>query len=506
MTRRRMLTVLSLPLSMLVSAGCSIGPDYQTPQMTLPSQFDAANQGGVGQASAESADLTLWWKTFGDDELCSLISRAIEANLDLQLAQARVREARGGLELAVSSLFPTIEGNASLERSRTSDNVRRNTAGDSAAQGTRTSSLYHAGFDAVWELDLFASGRAIEAAQDTVEAQEAARRSVLVTLMAEVARNYITLRGLQEEMVIARRNVDDQRETLELQRQRETAGVASELSVAQAEAQLKTTESLIPQIQSRLEQTIRRLAVLLNRTPAELFAELSPPGALPVGPKAIPAGLPSDLLKRRPDIAQAERELAAATAAVGEAMAEYFPKFTLTGKYGIESNMLRNLTDGSSRVWAFGPGVTIPIFEAGRIQANVHIQEAQLDQAALKYRQTVLQALEEVENGLNAYNQEQMRRDILRDSVLANRRALELARQLNNAGLVDFLNVLAAQASLSQSENELQISEVTVSTNLVALYKALGGGWETVEPSDQLILETPEQTSGLESPAPQSLP
>jgi multidrug efflux system outer membrane protein len=490
------------------AAGCMVGPDYQPPVMKTPGQFAATTQPVATQPASQPAttqpvadiDLRLWWYAFNDEHLNQLIDRALKNNLDLQLAEARVREARATYEFNRGALLPTVDGNATYSRSRTSKNAfgatgagATGTTGGTGSGGagsganplsfsTGTTNFYQVGFDAGWEIDVFGgTRRAIESAQYTLESQVEARRAALITLLAEVARNYVTLRGLQHELAIVQGNVANQRDTENLTRAKFQAGISTDLEVAQSEALVATTESEIPTLQTAIQQAIHRLGVLLNQTPEALEAELSDPSPLPPTPAAVPAGLPSDLIRRRPDVRQSERLLGAATANIGVAVADLFPKFNLTGSLGLESVNLKTLANASSEFWSFGPSITWKIFSAGQVQANIRVQDARQDEAFIQYRQAVLNSLADVEDALVAYNQEQARQKSLQHAVDSNRRALDLAKQLNTAGVVDFLNVLTAQQSLFQSEDQLAQSDQTVSTNLIALYKALGGGWETTD-------------------------
>ncbi|MGC4032078.1 MAG: efflux transporter outer membrane subunit [Tepidisphaeraceae bacterium] len=386
-------------------------------------------------------------------------------------------------------MFPTVDATGAYTRSRASKNtvIYKDVGGTSGGAGltnlTRTETdLFQGGFDAGWELDVFGGQRrTIEAAYTSWQAQVDARRDSLVTLLSEVARNYILLRGYQYQLAIVDKNIAAQYDTLQLQQQKLQAGIATDLTVAQAEALLASTRSQRPTLQTSIDQTIHRLGILLGRDPLALQDQLVTSEPIPVGPPSIPPGLPSMLLRRRPDIRQAERLLASATAGVGVATAELFPKFSLNGSIGLSSAKFTNLGDSNSLFWSIGPSVRWRIFDAGVINANIRGEEAATEAAMLTYRQTVYQALSDVEDSLVAYDHEQSRMKALRQSVDANRRALDLARQLNDAGVVDFLNVLTAQQSLYDSENQLALSQQTVSTNLVAVYKSLGGGWETTE-------------------------
>lgn len=481
------------------ACGCMVGPDYRSPPMHPPSRFlGASTRPSTTQPStqpAEVVDLQHWWESFHDPVLDRLIADGINSNLDVQLAQARVLEARANLQGNVATLFPTVDASASYTRSQFSKNGIGSFGGTSSSTGSGTAAntfrlpgsrtnLYQTGFDAGWEVDLFGgTRRGIEAAQYTLESQVDARRGAMITFLSDVARNYMIVRGLQQELAIVNGNVASQKEFLELTRAKFQGGIATDLDVARQEAQVASTESSIPTIRTQIQQAIHRLGVLLDRNPEDLEAQLAPVGELPVGPPVVPPGLPSDLLRRRPDVQQAERQLAAATANIGVATADLFPKLNLTGSFGWESQQLKNWFNASSQMWSFGPSLSWRIFDAGQIRANIHVQNARQLEALIQYRQSVLQALTDVEDALVAYRQEQEHREVLRRSVEANLRSVALAKQLNQAGVVDFLNVLTAEQNLFISQDQLSQSNQAVSTNLVALYKALGGGWETIDPS-----------------------
>ncbi len=312
-----------------------------------------------------------------------------------------------------------------------------------------------------------------------------------MSLLSEVAQNYIALRGSEHELQVTRKNEKTQNETLDLQRAKLSAGIASDLTVAQSEAQLAATESQIPALEYQVQQAVYRLALLLDKDPDVLEGELTPASStlsveVPQGPANVPPGIPSELLRRRPDIRQAERELGAATANIGVAESALFPHLDLTGSLGLESRKLKDIAKGGSFFWSLGSALDWPIFHGGTIVANVRIQDARQEQALIRYRQVILMALADVEQSLVAYNREQLRRAGLEKAVRANRRSFELAKGLYNAGLTDFLNVLTAQLALFQSEVQLAESEQTASLNLVALYKALGGGWEVAEKGDDI--------------------
>ena len=495
--------------------GCEVGPNYKAPQTHAPPVFGAAATQPATQP-VEAVDVGRWWESFNDPALNRLIVQGIHSSLDVRLAQARVLEARAQLQGNVATLFPTVNGSASYSRSRTSKNAFSvgGSSGPGSSTGTTTggtgtggagtggtggtgtgtstsspfafavgtTNLYQAGFDAGWEIDIFGgTRRAIEAAQDTLEAQTDARRTAMITLLSEVARNYIILRGVQQELAIVQSNVASQNDFLDLTKAKFQAGIATDLDVARQQAQVASTEAEMPTLETEIQQAIHRLGVLLDRNPTDLEAELTPVGPLPGGPPEIPAGLPSELLRRRPDVLQAERLLAASNANIGVATADLFPKLNLTGSLGFESVKLKSWFNSPSEFFSFGPSLQWRIFDAGQIFANIRVQNARQQEALIQYRQAVLQSLSDVEDTLVAYHKEQTRREALQRSVEANERSVSLAKQLNQAGLVDFLNVLTAEQNLFVSQDQLAQSNQAVSTDLVALYKALGGGWEVTE-------------------------
>lgn len=457
-------------LAALCLTGCMVGPDFQRPRVEMP----AAYVGSVPQPAPPAADpvaasLARWWGLFDDPVLVTLVERALQSNLDVKVAEARVRQARAAVQGAQSFLWPTVDSSASVRRSRTPGPL-----GNRGNVGT----LYTAGFDASWELDLFGGvRRTVEAAEADLAGTEEARRDVLVSLAAEVAQTFIDLRAFQERVAIARQNLKIQEHSARITRLRFQAGFVSGLDVATAEAQAATTAAAIPLLESAARQSVYRLSILLGLNPADLLPELAPPGPIPLQPPAVPTGLPSELLQRRPDIRLAEARAHAATARIGAATADLFPRFTIGGSAGVTSSDLGSIGPGN-RFWSIGPAVSWNLFDAGRTRAAVEQQEAIGEETLLVYRQTVLTALQEVESALVASAKEQEHRDELVRAVAGNRKALDLAMQLYTQGQTDFLNVLDAQRALTLTEDALAASTGTVLTNLVALYKALGGGWE----------------------------
>lgn len=504
-------------LTSLVLAGCMTGPDYIRPEIATPDDWSSEKSEGV---DASRAAIATWWKELGDPTLDSLIERALEGSFDLRMAGLRVREARAARGIAASSLLPSVGFDAAATRSRgpaqnfdsgspvsggvsfgpgglsrtitvrgenTSITHTANAAGgttglsvsQSGGTPSRTTDLFRSGFDATWELDVFGGNRRdVEAADADLQATIEAERYVMVSLIAEVALNYIDLRASQQRLEITRRNIDAQLETVNLTAARFEAGISSELDAVRAKALLANFQGQVPLLEQQVASAIYRLGVLLGGQPGMLLAELEPTGSLPTAPALIPVGMPTELLRRRPDIRRAEQELVAQNARIGVAMADLYPKFFLSGGVSTQSNVLGNLVEGTSILGSFGPSINWPIFQGGRIRANIEVQNVRQEEAALRYEQTIMQALSDVENALVAFNKEQVFRQTLEEAVEANQRAVYLANERYSRGLEGFLNALQAQRDLFTTEDQLVQSQSIVLANLVSLYKALGGGWD----------------------------
>jgi multidrug efflux system outer membrane protein len=467
---RNRFSLRAVGLVFLVSVlGCTVGPDYRKPVPAVPANWTEIERVGITTGPME---VVRWWTLFRDQELDSLIDRAVRSNNDLKLAEARIREARAQLKIAGSQAYPSVDVQGSYTRLGQSQNIIGGQAGAEY-------NLFLAGFDASWEVDLFGGvRRAVEAAQADLAGSEEGRRDVLVTLLGEVATNYLQVRGNQRRIAIAQENIKAEQQTVQLTRGRYEAGLGSILAVTQSEALLATTEAKVPPLEISVRQAVHRLGVLLGLQPEALLQELLKEGSIPPVPPEVPIGLPSELLRRRPDVRRAECELAAATARIGVATAALFPSFSLTGALGLQSTNLPNFLSASSRLWSIGGFLQWPLFDAGRIRAGIEVQNARQEQALISYENTVLVALEDVENAIVAYAKDQDTRRSLVGAVQASRQAVEISSELYVKGLVDFLNVLASQQSLYQAEDQLVQNEQGVSTDLVGLFKALGGGWD----------------------------
>jgi outer membrane protein, multidrug efflux system len=468
-----MKTLLTSALTVFLS-GCAVGPNYQRPVVPAPPQWTAPQARGVTNGVEPETDL--WWKSFRDTELESLIQRAVEANYDLQRATARVEEARAATGGARSGYFPQIGAGADVNR------VRQIGVGLSPDRRAQTfnyeTNAYNVDSNLSWEIDLFGRiRRGVEAAQGDLAATEQDRRNVLISVLGDVARYYSDLRGAQLRLEIAQKNIATAEDTLSLTKARVAGGQATERDVAQAQGELESVRAQVPPLNTDIQLAVHRLGVLVGKQPGELEQELTKQAPVPPVPPEVPSGIPSDLLERRPDIRTAEAQLAAATARVGEAKADYFPRFTLLGTAGRQATQLHDLSLGFGNYFGVGPSVSLPIFTGGKIRSNVEIQNARVRQSAAVYQSTILRAFEETENALVGYANEQDRRDRLTDNVRANEISFELANVQYKAGLTDFLTVLDAQRQMYASQDQLAQSQTNVTTDLVGLYRALGGGW-----------------------------
>src|SRR5499427_5660739 len=413
-------------VSSLLLAGCAVGPNYKRPQAAVPTHWTVGPTRGTEAKSPETDE---WWASFQDAELNSLVERSASRNLDLKLALERVQEARAARGVARSGYFPSIDGAASGTRNR--QRVI-------APVGPQNSPVivpvefndFQGGLAASWELDVFGGvRRSVQAATSDAVAAEENRRDVLVILLGDVGRTYAQLRGFQGRLGIASKNIKTQQDTLDLTTARAKAGLATELDVSRAAAQLETTKAAVPTLVSGIDVSIHRLSVLLGEEPGALRSELERPSPIPTAEPDVEVGLPSDLLQRRPDIRRSEAQLAAATARVGEAKAEWFPRFVLTGTAGRQATQLHDLTLGAGNFFSAGPGISLPLFTGGRIRSNIAVQTSRQRQALIGYESTILKAHEELQNALVNYSQEQERRDRLNQAAEQSQLAVELATE-----------------------------------------------------------------------------
>lgn len=476
----RSTVTLAVLAGSLLSA-CTVGPEYHAPEgeIAAPAFHSVeADPDSATRVTNSPVDLANWWTRFNDATLDSLVARAIAGNKDLKVASSRLKEARAARGIVAADLAPSLDGVGNYSRSRNSENTGQPLFNDDSSGRD----LYQLGFDARWEIDVFGgTRRGIEAADADIQSAEENRRDVLVTLLAEVARNYIEARSFQARVRLAEENIRVQQETLDLVSVRFKAGLTSELDVAQARAQLETRRATVPPLQSGYRTAAHRLGVLVGLEPGALLTELASATPIPAAPGEIGTGVPSEVLRRRPDIRRAERDIASATARIGVATADLFPKFTLNGSFLLEAANTGDLFDMDSRSWAIAPGVRWNLFDGGKIRSNIGVQDARAEQALLAYERTVLTSLEEAENAITQLVKEQQRWRSLSAAVAANQRSLDLATSLYKTGIRDFLNVLESQRLLFESQDALVQSQRAVSASAISLYKALGGGWEGVD-------------------------
>lgn len=491
---------LSAAAMMLALSACTVGPNFEAPEWLSPATWFAKKaepipvEPSVPVAQPIDPD---WWNIFHDPQLTALEKRVVAENLDVQIATARIAESRAELGVVGAAQFPNLNGNGSYTHQKASNigefasapnALGANGASGNGAGGLKGHTLapfdvYQVGFDSSWELDLWGEvRRSVESAKASVEASAEARRDVLISSLAELARDYIQLRGTQLELRIANDNLKIAKQGLDLTQERAAGGVTTDLDVANAAAQLRTTAAQIPPLQQRESELINAISLLLGQPPNALQAELIEDKPVPPVPPRVPVGLPSELARRRPDIREAEAELHAATANIGVAVAAFYPSVTLSGSIGLQSLQPWQMFNINARQYAAGPGITIPLFEGGQLKATLELRKAQQQEAAITYQKTVLTAWHEIDDALTAYQTEQARRDQLVQAVAQNQRALSLAQSRYQDGVADFLQVLTAEQNLLSTQQQLAQTTTNVSANLVALYKALGGGWETQLP------------------------
>ncbi|MEQ1530630.1 MAG: efflux transporter outer membrane subunit [Methylococcales bacterium] len=454
--------------------GCAVGPDYRTPApaATLPTAFANA---GHSEFSGRDVEVS-WWKLFNDKQLIALIDQALAHNYDLQAAKANLAEARALYLESGLSLLPTVTSHANYTEQKRSTSALNN-----RAFVPRELKLFNTGFDASWEVDFFGRVRRnVEASNDEVQAQEASLRDISVSVIAEVARNYFELRGLQGQLAVAKKNAENQSETLDMIRVKVENGRGTELDTSRALAQLETTRAGIPVFESAISRNIHRLGVLTGQLPGALLAKLSQSVAIPKAPDTLQIGSPEQLLRRRADIRVAERSLAAATAGIGIATADLFPRVTFVGSISLEASTLSGIVAPGAESFSLGPKITWAALDLGRVYARIKAADARAESSLAQYQQAVLTSLEETENALVSYSQERVRRASLAAATAASEKANNLAHLRYQEGVSDFLTVLDSELRLLQDQSLLAQSETATATALIAVYKALGGGWEAV--------------------------
>ena len=452
-------------------AGCAVGPDYREPTQTVQDHFGNASQPGI----SESEVVVQFWTLLNDPVLDRLVSDALAANKDLAQAAGNLQASRAAARLTGFDAFPTVTAGGFYQRTRESFHQLPGTTVEQ-----RTFDTYDVGFDASWELDFFGRvRRAKEAARADAGAAEATLSDAIVSVTAEVARNYCVLRGLQDQLAVAERNETNQRQTLNLTQTRLDAGRGTQLDVSRAAAQLATTEATIPPLRISIATTIHRLSVLTGRQPVVLVPELSALRPMPTLPELNTIGGPEELLRRRPDVRIAERNLAAATARIGVSVADLFPRITFIGSASYNAGSWRDVGKADSQTYSLGPSITWAAFDLGRVRSRINIAHAATDIALAGYEAAVLNALEDTENSLVSYGESQRREATLVRAATQSTMAARLARQRFEGGLSDFLSVLQAERDALAAEDSLAQGRTQTATSLIAVYKALGGGWMT---------------------------
>jgi NodT family efflux transporter outer membrane factor (OMF) lipoprotein len=475
-------------------AACAAGPNYRTPQPDEPASFAAkidAPSTAPGQSVAPSQstdadqDLATWWHALNDEELNSLVERAVKSNLDLEIALDHLQQARTYEAVVLGHALPEVDASAAAGRGTGSDLTkgRADAALRSADTGAGLQQINAiGGFDAVWELDIFGKfRREFEAARAETQAARAARYDVLTTVVANVVHAYIDLRGYQVRAGILRKASDVLRESLRIVNIRYERGITNELDVALATRELASMEAQIAPMEAEADAAQYALAVLVGEYPEKMIEELSKPDLIPSMPPAAATGVPLDLLKRRPDIQQAERELAASTARIGVATANLFPQVALVGSIGAQAQGWGTLPAVGKHIWSFGPGAVWPLLDFGALDAQVSIARLAARASMVNYRRTILDAVQQVDSSLDAYEAQESRMEKLSTALMAGDRAVDLATQRYNRGLTDFLNVVDAQRQFYDLQEQYAAAQVAQGERFVQLYKSLGGGWQNYQ-------------------------
>jgi len=477
----RLMACLSVPMLGIGLAGCTVGPNFESPEIA-----EAPRRTSPGAASVPSRAVVgeidqAWWKSFRDPQLSSLVERLVAQNLDLKTAAERVVQSVAQRQVAVSQGLPHIEGQSLSTYNRVSPNGPISEFVPAPGSSVNYA-LFQDGLTSSWQLDLFGRvRRAVEAADANALAAVENRHGVALAAVAELAQSYMQLRGTQNRLDIAKRNLGLAEQSLDLVKARFGNGVATTLELAQARAQQATIAATLPPLRTQEAELINAVGLLLGEAPRALESELRRPRALPRMPRRIPLGLPGTLIRRRPDVREAEAQLHEATAETGVAVANFYPDVTLNGAANVQSLHLSNLFSLGSTAFSVGPDISIPIFEGGRLRGTLALRESRQRETAIIFQRTVLRAWQEVDDALTAYSEAQRRRADLARAVAENEAALQAAQQRYSEGAIDFLNVNTTQAQLLQSENDLADIDTRIATDLVNLYRALGEGWEDAD-------------------------
>jgi len=476
--------VSAVTLSCALLGACNVGPDYKPPTMVVPSAFQENStttaSAPMSRPKSAAADVSAWWSHLHDRELDRLIAVALSSNLDVQTAASRVRQAREQEIIAGAAEYPSVSASGVGLNLHSNSNLIGKLTGEPPSQTDTPANmrLYSAGFDATWELDIFGgTRRAMQAAAANTEASLWGLRDAEVTLTAEIATDYLALRAAQARITLTQNEWNDQQALFNIIRARAQAGFVTQLDVNQQRTLLATTQAEIPALQAEVAVMAHAIAVLLGQQPENLANELGAAATLPSVPTTLPVGLPSDLLRRRPDVREAERQLASATAQVGVAVADLYPKVDLIGLASFTSNHLSNLLTPASFGTIGLAQISWPIFEAGKIHANIRADEEQQLQAYLAYQKSVLAALQDAEDALARYTAEQRRWQATNEAAIAATSSVAIASAQYRTGLIPYINVLTAQTNSLSTKDQLVQSQQALATDLASLFKALGGGW-----------------------------
>ncbi len=469
----------------IAAAGCAVTADYQPPPSEAPEKWstEQAHHAAVAQSAVA------WWKTFGDSKLDSLIERAVQSNLDLRLARVRLQEVRKQLGITLASTGPSLSASASYAREKESANAPAPVL--LARDGTVETSghpdnLFQTGLDASWEIDLFGrQQRAIEESNAAVDVAAFERDGMIITLLAEVSRTYIELRLSQQQIALANEEIKLRTEFESLVSSRYSGGMVPYDELTRARFLARQVAAERTPLESRYQNALNRLGTLLGQWPSALASELATPTPIPVGPETIATGLPSDLLRQRPDVLRAERDIAVSSARLGVATADLYPRFSLNGSAGLASVSAADFFSAGSLLWKFGPTLTWPILRRGQIVATIEVRNLQQQQALLRYRKTILSSLEEADNAIGAHARQEKRRDAMAAAVDESEASLVMAQSRYAGGMADFREVLEAKIVRLHAQSDLDISKGDLALSAVALYKALGGGWNAASMSAQ---------------------
>jgi len=470
-------------------AACAAGPNYHSPKPDVPANFAATLHPPTatpsGESNAAPIELALWWRSLNDEELNSLVERAVKSNLDLQVALDRLQQARTYEAVVTGNALPEVDASAAAGRGTGSD-LSKGRADQILRSADNGAGLEHintlAGFSAIWEIDIFGKfRREIEAARDQTQAARAARYDVLTAVIADVVRAYIDLRGFQVRAGVLRKSSEVLRESLRIVNIRYERGITNELDVALATRELASLESQIAPMDARVSAAKYTLAVLVGEYPENMAEELATPELVPSMPAATAAGLPLDLLKRRPDIQEAERQVAAATARIGVATAALFTQISMSASIGAQGQGWGTDPAIGKHIWSFGPGAVWPLLDFGALDAQVDIADLAAHTSLVKYRKTLLNAVQQVDTSLDAYEAEQARLDKLGAAMMAGQRAVDLSNARYDRGLTDFLNVVDAEREFYVVQIQYADAQVAEGEQFVQLYKSLGGGWENYQ-------------------------